>query len=396
MGKKRRKLDNIESFNFGGVMRSRLALTFIFGTLTMAQTEPGGIKGRISGPAGPVAKAEVESKNLSTTTGSSVDSSTDGSYEIPGLAPGAYQVVVRAAGFSERDEDTTLKPGEKLVLNISLMGDSHGKVAAASLHVVVVAICVMMFVYARFVCGPRARYAAHLASGWGVLGVMYLLAAAFPTLRDELPPGAEATWRVIDSTMSFISSAFLLSSWYLMRDERFEERAGAPNPMPTMSKAFVSVLFITVTGVVSTFIGVIEKVSANPLLLYLLSALDVTFAAITIIMVGAELAKVRLVQDPGQGPLFVHARAHSLFKVLTLVLFLVWGGLQFGYLWSFKAEAGSTFSYPEGSFYTWLAMLKFLCATSAVVLIVHALPTVHWRHEQLSASTGPAMAAPEA
>ncbi len=90
-----------------------------------AQTFRGSIIGTVSDPSGAVvAGATVSAKNTGTGLGRTTQTSADGTYSIPELAVGSYQVTASKSGFQtavaegvsvevarERHVDFTLKPG---------------------------------------------------------------------------------------------------------------------------------------------------------------------------------------------------------------------------------------------------------------------------------------------
>src|SRR5579864_7232161 len=109
-------------------MRARIALAFVFlATLSLsAQTFRGTILGTVSDPTGAViADAKVTVKNAATGLERSTETSADGSYSLPELPIGTYNVTVTQSGFqtfvatgvtvdvaAERRVDAALKTGE--------------------------------------------------------------------------------------------------------------------------------------------------------------------------------------------------------------------------------------------------------------------------------------------
>ena len=109
-------------------MRARLMLVFLFlSAVTLsAQTFRGTILGTVTDPSGAVvAGASVTAKNAGTGLERATQTSGDGSYSIPELPTGTYNVTVMQSGFqtfvargvtvdvaAERRVDATLKTGE--------------------------------------------------------------------------------------------------------------------------------------------------------------------------------------------------------------------------------------------------------------------------------------------
>lgn len=74
-----------------------------------AQTSGTTLSGTITDPSGkPVSSAKVSIKNM--TTGQSVDAQTDatGTYTVPNLVPGGYEIAVSADGYSTNTTKVTL------------------------------------------------------------------------------------------------------------------------------------------------------------------------------------------------------------------------------------------------------------------------------------------------
>src|SRR4051794_29750159 len=109
-------------------MRARFTLVFfLLAALSLsAQTFRGTILGTVTDPSGAVvAGARVTVKNTGTGLERSTETSGDGSYSLPELQRGTYNLSVSQAGFtafdaagvavevaSDRRGDAGLKPGE--------------------------------------------------------------------------------------------------------------------------------------------------------------------------------------------------------------------------------------------------------------------------------------------
>lgn len=259
-------------------------------------------------------------------------------------------------------------------------------ILAAALQAVIVAICVALFIYVRLGLGRRARYAAHLAAGWGFMGLAYVSYPVIFSFSKAPPTGTPGqSWVVISSAMSLISSAFMLAAWYMMRDQRLEERSGAPEPLPTMSKQFVSFLIFSLNIVIAVFFAFLTKGEFKTVELILM-LIDVSVACMAYFLVGLELFQMRLFSDPQEGSFFPERWAHTSFRWITLLIFATWGVMQFPVVWGkFYVNQGPApfFKFPTGHWYTWLAVVKLLCGTCAAILIMHALPSVRWKHKQI-------------
>ena len=269
------------------------------------------------------------------------------------------------------------------------MCDNFDRILAAStLQLVVVLLCVLWFLYLRWALGERARYLAHLAAGWFTMGVMYGVHPAvcryFAAINTN--PGAEAQslWRVVDSTLSLVSSSFLITVWYMMREVRQEKRRGVKDPMPTMSKDFLGKLIAALATVIGAYIALASSLLASWPLRVLFTGIDVVFAALAVSFVGWEFANIQLISDKEEGGLFRNPGRHSVFRKVTLVLFLLWGALQLGHLLSLSKQPLGTFQYPFGGFYNLLGALKVLCAATGGILAMHALPSERWQHKSIA------------
>jgi hypothetical protein len=67
-----------------------------------------------------IAGATVQLTSISTHAERTVSSNDQGIFQIPGLLPGDYKLIVKASGFAEADQSLRLEVGQELSLDISL------------------------------------------------------------------------------------------------------------------------------------------------------------------------------------------------------------------------------------------------------------------------------------
>ena len=80
-----------------------------------AQTTTATVKGRVLDASGdPVAGAEVNAVNQATGFVHTVASGSDGSYQLAGLAPGTYNIVVASPAFEPKSEVLTVLVGQNI------------------------------------------------------------------------------------------------------------------------------------------------------------------------------------------------------------------------------------------------------------------------------------------
>ncbi|HEY8224852.1 MAG TPA: TonB-dependent receptor, partial [Pyrinomonadaceae bacterium] len=101
---------------------------------TIAQTNKGTIKGRVTDQNGAVVQnAEVTVTNTETNVARSVNGGDDGTYEVPLLEPGKYKVSVKAASFSETvRENVTVQTASTEVVDVTLTAGGVGGVVTVS------------------------------------------------------------------------------------------------------------------------------------------------------------------------------------------------------------------------------------------------------------------------
>jgi hypothetical protein len=211
---------------------------------------------------------------------------------------------------------------------------------------------------------------------------MYLITAVTKiNFGKQFQDISQEVWNLVDTVLSLINSGYLIIAWYMMRDFRKEQEQKLDNPLPTMSKPFISIVFATGASIIALFIALVGSINKEYVLPFF-KILDVFISAAAIILVGSELLKIKDVREPEEGSFFTSDRWHRKFRILTFILYFIWGAFQLAHHFSGKAAPGSFFSYPDGIYYSGLAVLKLLCATTAAILILHSLPTVQWKHKQ--------------
>src|SRR5215472_4724172 len=86
-----------------------------------AQTTTGTVRGYVKDQNGtPVAEAEVQARQGGTGVTRGTASRSDGSYIIPGLVPGSYELSVRKIGFTPQRRQLTAEIGATQIIDFSL------------------------------------------------------------------------------------------------------------------------------------------------------------------------------------------------------------------------------------------------------------------------------------
>ncbi|HEX4954635.1 MAG TPA: TonB-dependent receptor [Thermoanaerobaculia bacterium] len=85
-----------------------------------AQTTSASIRGTVTDEAGPVAGATVTAVGIDSGYSHAAVSGADGSFSLPGLAPGTYQLIASSERYADLAETVTVLLGQDLVVNLVL------------------------------------------------------------------------------------------------------------------------------------------------------------------------------------------------------------------------------------------------------------------------------------
>src|SRR5207247_9296666 len=114
------------------VVRGRCAAPAAF-----AQTSTGSIRGYVKDATGaPLSGATIEARNEQSGVARTATSQADGSYALPGLVPGAYNVTARHIGHTAQGRRVVVQIGASLLLDFALQA---GAVEVAGVTVQVAA-----------------------------------------------------------------------------------------------------------------------------------------------------------------------------------------------------------------------------------------------------------------
>jgi len=90
-----------------------------------AQTAGAALSGKVASPTGAaVPDARVSVRNVSSGQVTKTQTGPDGTYRVPQLAPGAYEVTVEAGGFAAQTAAVTLAAGATQTMDVSLAAPS--------------------------------------------------------------------------------------------------------------------------------------------------------------------------------------------------------------------------------------------------------------------------------
>lgn len=260
--------------------------------------------------------------------------------------------------------------------------------ASDILQIMVVLICVIIFLYVRLACGKQARYFIHLALAYIGIGAIYIFGGStqlwFHFTKRPQTDEIKSFVLMIESSLSLLNSAFFITAWYLMRDLRLEMEKHPQTAEPTMSKPFASSVVGTLVVGIAAYIGMAHLVIQNYYLLMIHVGIDVMLGAIVAALVGSEFLLIKLLPEKEEGSLFGWWEpSHFIFRIVTFLLFLAFGLSQFGALATHLKLETKVFEFPTGAAYQLLAILRILCAGAAVILGLHSLPSVRWKHKQV-------------
>lgn len=99
-----------------------LLLSFLLPMASRAQTTGATLSGTITDAAGKaVANARISAANLATNQATQTETDSAGSYSMPNLPPGDYEVSVSAAGFDTKVAKVTVAAEVNQTLNVALI-----------------------------------------------------------------------------------------------------------------------------------------------------------------------------------------------------------------------------------------------------------------------------------
>lgn len=85
-----------------------------------AQSTTAALRGKVSDEKGPVAGAKVMAVGTDNGFSFSGESAADGTFQLPGLPPGSYQIVVTAGNYPELSQNVQLLLGQQVDVNFRL------------------------------------------------------------------------------------------------------------------------------------------------------------------------------------------------------------------------------------------------------------------------------------
>jgi hypothetical protein len=97
-----------------------LVLFFLAAIPLHAQVAQSTLSGKVTGPSGVVPYASVTVKNVTSGQSKTTQADKTGRYSVANLAPGEYEVSVKAIGFAAQSAKVTLAPGGKQTLDLKL------------------------------------------------------------------------------------------------------------------------------------------------------------------------------------------------------------------------------------------------------------------------------------
>ncbi|PYQ26565.1 MAG: TonB-dependent receptor, partial [Acidobacteria bacterium] len=98
-----------------------LLMMLVIAAGAMAQSTTANIRGKVENERGnSIAKAEINAVSTQSGFVKTVNTGSDGSYQLNGLTPGEYQIVVAATGYEPRTETVTVLVGQNLEMNLRL------------------------------------------------------------------------------------------------------------------------------------------------------------------------------------------------------------------------------------------------------------------------------------
>jgi hypothetical protein len=105
-----------------------LAFAMVFQGVALAQTETGQITGTVSDPQGAVvAGATVTVTNNDTGAIRTSQTTGEGTYLVPSLQPGNYDVKIESSGFAARTVPVRVTVGTKVTVDVELVVSGGGE-----------------------------------------------------------------------------------------------------------------------------------------------------------------------------------------------------------------------------------------------------------------------------
>lgn len=124
------------SLPLGAALALAGALSLSLGSPAAAQTSTSSIRGVVRDSSGPVAAAKVEAVDVASGFHYSATAGADGSFSLPGLAPGTYRIEVSSDTYSPQSRtvqvlvgqdvtaDFVLSPSEVFTESVSVVGEN--------------------------------------------------------------------------------------------------------------------------------------------------------------------------------------------------------------------------------------------------------------------------------
>ena len=117
-------------------MQRKLApafVVFVFGMCAIAQSNYAVLSGSITDPQShAVSGATVEVTAMSTGALRKVVTNDQGFYDVPGLQPGEYELIIRASGFAPQRQHLRLEVAQKLAIDLKLSVESRKEAVEVS------------------------------------------------------------------------------------------------------------------------------------------------------------------------------------------------------------------------------------------------------------------------
>lgn len=269
--------------------------------------------------------------------------------------------------------------------------DAH--IFAGILQIVVVGAGALWFWFLKRGL-ENSRHLHYMAIGWVFMGLMYAVrvmfcayASVITTSGAVVSSEALGVSSVMDSTLSILSSAALLMSWYLLRDFRHGVENLAEDSNPTMSKTFIAKLSATIAAAISGYVMFVKVLVENNYLQHIYLAIDVLAAAMAGFFLGWEMWKAKYIEEKNNTQVFA-PRAFQRMRRFGLIAFWIWGASQLLHPLSLPMFELKHFAYPTGVFYDFLSVMKIICAMVAGIIALHIFPEKpQFRHKTVRRRT---------